>query len=45
MSDVVVVLPLLPVMPIMGAGQRWTNRQISDVMGTPADSATLQVWR
>ena len=42
MSEVVVVLPLLPVMPIMGAGQRWTNRQISDVMGTPADSAIFK---
>ena len=42
MSEVVVVLPLLPVMPIMGAGQRSTNRQISDVMGTPADSAIFK---
>ena len=42
MSDVVVVLPLLPVMPIMGAGQRSTNRQISEVMGTPADSAIFK---
>ncbi len=37
---VVVLLPAEPVMPTMGAGQRWKKRLISVVMGTPARRAS-----
>ena len=38
-SDTVVLLPLVPVTPKIGAGHRSVNRQISLVMGTPAAAA------
>ena len=44
-SDVTVVLPALPVIPITGAGQRWRKSRIIAVIGTPAARAAASSGR